>query len=340
MPSRSSLAWNPSRAGGVMVAAGHDDVRAGVPQRDERVGQKRVARRRRRRGVEDVTRDDHDVDVVLAHLSVSASSTPRSASSVAWPWNDRPMCQSEVCRIRMLITVCAASDIGRELRGGSTCPLADGCRVTAFLSESAARRTLGRLRRDVSWNMASSPDTAPDRPSSPSSEPDSDALLSGLERPSRHSSHCSLARVEPAAAARILAASFALPYVVHDADPLEHVAAAWVELYEERATLGTLELEVETLLGPVRGPRRGDARLLRRDRARRRSRTPGATGGWACSRTAHRRGCCPSRRSGRRCARGCARCPHRGPGPTSGGCAQVQFDIPDRVGLRDQPGAA
>ncbi len=38
------------------------------------------------------------------------------------------------------------------------------------------------------------------------------------------------------------------PYVVHDADPLEHVAAAWVELFQERATLGTLEVEVETLL--------------------------------------------------------------------------------------------
>ena len=41
---------------------------------------------------------------------------------------------------------------------------------------------------------------------------------------------------------------------MHDADPLEHVAAAWVELYEERATLGTLEIEVETLLGALREP--------------------------------------------------------------------------------------
>lgn len=38
------------------------------------------------------------------------------------------------------------------------------------------------------------------------------------------------------------------PYVVRDADPLEHVASAWVEFFDDRATLGTLELEVETAL--------------------------------------------------------------------------------------------
>ncbi len=52
---------------------------------------------------------------------------------------------------------------------------------------------------------------------------------------------------EPAIAARRIAAASA-PWVVHDADPLVHVAAAWVELYEERATLGTLEIEVESAL--------------------------------------------------------------------------------------------
>lgn len=52
---------------------------------------------------------------------------------------------------------------------------------------------------------------------------------------------------EPALAARRIAAA-STPWIVHDADPLAHVAAAWVELYEERATLGTLELEVETAL--------------------------------------------------------------------------------------------
>ncbi|MDM4763051.1 hypothetical protein QT381_08525 [Galbitalea sp. SE-J8] len=33
-------------------------------------------------------------------------------------------------------------------------------------------------------------------------------------------------------------------YVVHDADPLRHVAAAWVEFYDDRSTLGVLELEI------------------------------------------------------------------------------------------------
>ncbi|WP_396657381.1 hypothetical protein [Microbacterium sp.] len=64
-----------------------------------------------------------------------------------------------------------------------------------------------------------------------------------------------LGDTEPALAARRIAAT-AKPWIVHDADPLVHVAAAWVELYEERATLGTLELEVETALEAFR---RGEA---------------------------------------------------------------------------------
>ena len=52
---------------------------------------------------------------------------------------------------------------------------------------------------------------------------------------------------EPALAARRIAAA-GTPWIVHDADPLEHVAAAWVELFEERSTLGALEFEVETAL--------------------------------------------------------------------------------------------
>ncbi|WP_350347594.1 hypothetical protein ABIQ69_13260 [Agromyces sp. G08B096] len=35
------------------------------------------------------------------------------------------------------------------------------------------------------------------------------------------------------------------PYVVHDHDPLGHVAAAWVEFFDEQVTLGVLELEIE-----------------------------------------------------------------------------------------------
>jgi hypothetical protein len=64
--------------------------------------------------------------------------------------------------------------------------------------------------------------------------------LPGVEALALHGS-------EPALATRRIAAA-ASTWVVHDADPLEHVAAAWIELYEERATLGTLEVEVETAL--------------------------------------------------------------------------------------------
>jgi hypothetical protein len=38
------------------------------------------------------------------------------------------------------------------------------------------------------------------------------------------------------------------PYLVHDRDPLEHVAAAWVEFFDDLATLGSLELEIERVL--------------------------------------------------------------------------------------------
>jgi hypothetical protein len=52
---------------------------------------------------------------------------------------------------------------------------------------------------------------------------------------------------DPAVGARRIAAASA-QLVIHDADPLEHVAAAWVELFESRSTLGVLEVEVETAL--------------------------------------------------------------------------------------------
>jgi len=35
------------------------------------------------------------------------------------------------------------------------------------------------------------------------------------------------------------------PYVVHDRDPLGHVAAAWVEFFDDQSTFGVLELEIE-----------------------------------------------------------------------------------------------
>jgi len=49
----------------------------------------------------------------------------------------------------------------------------------------------------------------------------------------------------PDDAARRWLSTGTAPYVVHDRDPLAHVAAAWVEFYDDQATLGTLELEVD-----------------------------------------------------------------------------------------------
>ncbi len=40
-------------------------------------------------------------------------------------------------------------------------------------------------------------------------------------------------------------ASSSTPYVLHDHDPLQHVASAWAEFYDDLATLGVLELEIE-----------------------------------------------------------------------------------------------
>ena len=92
--------------------------------------------------------------------------------------------------------------------------------------------------------MASSSGTAPRSTVVTLVGADSDALLSGLsDVPALVA--LSLRETEPAVAARRLTA-VSSPYVVHDADPLEHVAAAWVELFEERSTLGALEIEVET----------------------------------------------------------------------------------------------
>ena len=38
------------------------------------------------------------------------------------------------------------------------------------------------------------------------------------------------------------------PYLVHDRDPLQHVATAWVEFFDDLSTLGILELEIERVL--------------------------------------------------------------------------------------------
>lgn len=46
------------------------------------------------------------------------------------------------------------------------------------------------------------------------------------------------------------------PYVVHDRDPLGHIAAAWVGFFDDRCSIATLDLEVDrTLMFLERGER-------------------------------------------------------------------------------------
>ncbi len=40
-------------------------------------------------------------------------------------------------------------------------------------------------------------------------------------------------------------------YVVHDHDPLAHVAAAWVEFFDDQSTYGVLELEIDRAVDAV-----------------------------------------------------------------------------------------
>lgn len=49
--------------------------------------------------------------------------------------------------------------------------------------------------------------------------------------------------------------SASTPYLVHDRDPLGHVAAAWEEFYDDVATLETLTLEVDRAIDALDGGR-------------------------------------------------------------------------------------
>lgn len=166
---------------------------------------------------------------------------------------------------------------------------------------------------------------------------DSDVLLGGLaDLPAVHA--LSLREAGPADATRAVAAA-SRPYVVHDADPLEHVAAAWVELFEERATLGTLEVEVETLLALFAA---GDALMPDYYVVVGPETIEGTWRHWWLGALAHR---APSRVLPVEASAGAVRArlralPASRPWPDPGWLRQVQFDIPDRVGLRDQRGAA
>lgn len=166
---------------------------------------------------------------------------------------------------------------------------------------------------------------------------DSDELLSGLSRFPALAA-LALRDAEPADAARAVAAASA-PYVVHDADPLTHVAAAWVELYEERATLGTLELEVQTLLDLFAA---GDAVMPDYYVVAGPQSIEGTWRHWWLGALAHR---APSRVLPVEASDSALRArlrslPASRPWPGPEWLRRVQFDIPDRVGLRDKRGAA
>lgn len=185
--------------------------------------------------------------------------------------------------------------------------------------------------------MAPSPDPAPRSTVVALVGPDSDELLSGLARLPAVAA-LALREAEPAEATRAVAAA-SRPYVVHDADPLEHVAAAWVELYEAKATLGTLEVEVETLLGLFDA---GDAVMPDYYVVTGPEAIEGTWRHWWLGALALR---APSRVLPVEASDSALRArlralPASRPWPEPDWLRRVQFDIPDRVGLRDQPGAA
>jgi len=75
---------------------------------------------------------------------------------------------------------------------------------------------------------------------------ETDGLLDSLEA-IRSIDVMRLGNAEPAEAAAIIAASPAV-LIVHDADPLVHVAAAWVEFFDDRITFETLSAEIEAAM--------------------------------------------------------------------------------------------
>lgn len=148
----------------------------------------------------------------------------------------------------------------------------------------------------------------------------------------------SLRDSEPALAARRIAAA-GTPWVVHDADPLEHVAAAWVELYEERATLGTLEVEVENALAQF-----GSGSALMPDYyiVLEPEDAPGTWRHWWCGALGHRAprrvlpAHAPAAPGDATVRRMLTSLPFSRPWPDpSSWLPGLPFDIPDRVGLRD-----
>lgn len=149
----------------------------------------------------------------------------------------------------------------------------------------------------------------------------------------------SLRGSEPSIAAHRISAS-GTPWVVHDADPLEHVASAWIELFEERATLGVLEAEIGDTL---RQFERGDALMpdyylvLEPDEA------PEIWRHWWCGALGHRAPRrivpvhAPEAERREQAARVLRSLPTSRPWPDPASWLPgLAMQIPDRVGLRDR----
>jgi hypothetical protein len=78
-----------------------------------------------------------------------------------------------------------------------------------------------------------------------------DEVLRGLA-PLPNVRAASLKDAEPDAVGGFVA-SAQTSYVVHDADPLGHVAHAWVEFFEDQATLGSLDVEIDDAVRALAG---------------------------------------------------------------------------------------
>ncbi|MWB98205.1 hypothetical protein [Agromyces seonyuensis] len=148
----------------------------------------------------------------------------------------------------------------------------------------------------------------------------------------------SLRETDPAVAAHLLSGA-RTPYVVHDADPLEHVAAAWVELYDERSTLGVLEAEVEDVLGRFAA---GEAVMPDYYVVAGPQDLPGTWKHWWLGALAHR---APERvlpveptLPALRAQLKSLPASRSWPEPADW-LPRLPFDVPDRVGLHDPPGA-
>lgn len=167
---------------------------------------------------------------------------------------------------------------------------------------------------------------------------DSDEVLSRLEEVEGVET-LSLRDTEPALAARRITATTS-PWIVHDADPLEHVAAAWVELFEERVTLGTLELEIEQALAHfASGARMPDYYIVVEP-----EKAPDTWRHWWCGALGSRAprrvlpASTPDSPTDIAIRRLLRALPSSRPWPDpSSWLPGLAFEIPDRIGLRDRP---